>query len=201
MPKATQQGGRLSVIDDCYIVIPYDGAKPPEPPKESDPTFIFKEKIVIVVMDNLPDISDTKSANYSDETIIGRSNPVKTYSQSDNRSISMQIHFIVSKPSDVYVNLQKLRAIQSALYPRDGEGGGSPFIPPPVCRMKCGNLLSTQEICVILKQYSVKFPTDVAWDANSGNFTPYKFDVDTTWDVVYSSSSLPGQREIFQAGA
>jgi hypothetical protein len=159
------------------------------------------EKMVKVVMDNLPDISDTKSANYSDETIIGRSNPVKTFSQSDNRSISMQIHFIVSKPSDVNINLQKLRAIQSALYPREGDEGASPFIPPPVCKMKCGNLLSTQEICVILKQYSVKFPTDVAWDANSGNFTPYKFDVDTTWDVVYSSSSLPGQRNIFLAGA
>lgn len=200
MPKATRIGGPLNVIDDCYIIIPYDGAKPPEPPRQSDPTFVFMDKMVKVVMDNLPDISDTKSANYSDETIIGRSNPVKTFSQSDNRSISMQIHFIVSKPSDIYVNLQKLRAIQSALYPREGEEG-SPFIPPPVCKMKCGNLLSTKEICVILKQYSVKFPTDIAWDYTSRNFTPYKFDVETTWDVVYSSSSLPGQREIFDAGA
>jgi|688.fasta_scaffold287249_2 hypothetical protein len=202
MPKATSLGGGgpLNPIDDCYIIIPYEGARPPESGRQS-PTFKFFDKYVQIIMDNLPDISDTKSANYADETIIGRSNPVKTYSQSDNRSISMQLHFIVSKQNDLYENLAKLRAIQSAVYPREGEGGGSPFIPPPVCKMKCGNLLGTKEICVILKSYSVKFPTDVAWDDESKTFTPYKFDIDTTWDVVYSSSNLPGQNEIFNAGA
>ena len=110
----------------------------------------------------------------------------------------MQLHFIVSKPSDVAENLQKLRAIQSAVYPRDG-ANGAPFIPPPVCRIKCGSLLSAQgEVCVILKQYSVKFPTEVAWNENY--FTPMKFDVDTTWEVVYASSDLPGQERIFGLG-
>lgn len=200
MPKATSIGGSgpLNAIKDCYIIIPVN-VKPPEDGRNS-PTFIFEDKQVTIVLDNLPEISDTKSANYADETIIGRSNPIKTYSQSDNRSISMQLHFIVSAPYHVRENLAKLRAIQSAVYPRESEGG-SPFIPPPVCRIKCGNLLGTKEVCVILKSYSVKFPTDVAWDSeNSSTFTPYKFDVDTTWDVVYSSSSLPGQDIIFQAG-
>ena len=203
MPKATTigGGGPLNAINDCYIIIPYEGARPPEPPRKSSPTFIFQEKQVKIVLDNLPDISDTKSANYADETIIGRSSPIKTYSQSDNRSITMQLHFIITQPNHIEENLAKLRALQSAAYPREGEGGASPFIPPPVCKIKCGKLLSTKEICAILKSYSVKFPTDVAWDAESGNFTPYKFSVDTTWDVVYSSSSLPGQREIFDAGA
>jgi len=201
MPKATIAGGGgpLNAIDDCYIIIPAN-VKPPEDGKNS-PTFKYEEKQVRIIMDNLPDISDSKSANYAEETIIGRTCPIKTSSQSDNRSITVQLHFIISQPYHVNENLAKLRALQSAAYPREGEEGGSPFIPPPVCKMKCGNLLGTKEICVILKSYSVKFPTDVAWDAESKNFTPYKFDVDTTWDVVYSSSSLPGQNEIFQAGA
>jgi hypothetical protein len=201
MPKATITGGSLRPINDCYIVIPIGRG----------------EKTI--VLDNLPDISDTKSANYSDEVVIGRASPLKTYSQSDNRSISMQLHFIISERTDVAANLENLRAIQSATYPREGESG-SPFFPPPVCRIKCGKLLSNSgELCVILKSYSVKFPTEVAWFSEESNFTsqqtgeettngglenyftPMKFDVDTTWDVVYSSADLPGQQRIFTLGA
>ena len=198
MPKGTISGGSLRPINDCYIIIP-----------------IGREEYKII-LDNLPEISDTKSANYSDEVVIGRASPLKTYSQSDNRSISMQLHFIISKPSDVVTNLRNLRAIQSATYPREGEGEGqdrSPFVPPPVCRIKCGKLLSDRgELCVILKSYSVKFPTEVSWHSeemdedglnyvDEGYFTPMKFDVETTWDVVYSSSDLPGQERIFNLGA
>jgi hypothetical protein len=186
MPLGSLLEGGLFPIFDCYIIVP--GA-------------------MTIILDNLPEISDSKSASYSDETVIGRSSPIKTYSQSDNRSISMQLHFVISKPSDVTDNLKKLRAIQSAVYPREGEGG-SPFVPPPVCKIKCGKLLSDRgELCVILKSYSVKFPTEVSWvaDAQIGTesniFTPMKFDVDTTWDVVYSSSDLPGQERIVNLGA
>lgn len=186
MPKATFTTSSLTPITDCYIDIP--GA-------------------MRIVLDNLPEISDTKSANYADEIVIGRSSPIKTYSQSDNRTISMQLHFIISKPEDVEENLRKLRAIQSAAYPRNGEGN-APFIPPPVCKIKCGKLLAeSEELCVILKNYSVKFPTEVSWvvspraGASTDNFfTPMKFDVDTSWDVVYASSQLPGQEKIFSFG-
>lgn len=180
MPKSTFLGGGLRPISDCYIIIP------------------VADQEYTIILNNLPEISDSKSANYSDETVIGRASPLKTYSQSDNRSISMTLHFIVSQQIDIYRNLQHLRAIQSAVYPREGESG-APFIPPPVCRIKCGELLSqTGELCVLLKSYSVKFPTEVSWD--STNFTPYKFDVDTTWDVVYTSQFLPGQERIFLLG-
>lgn len=180
MPAATIIGGPLKPIQKCYIIIPNGSSE---------------EKIVL---DNLPDITDTKSASYNDEIVIGRSSPVKTYSQSDNRAITMQLHFVVSKPSDVSRNLRWLRAIQSAVYPRLGNAG-APFIPPPVCRIKCGKLFAEDgDLCVILKNYSVKFPTEVAWDEE--NFTPFKFDIDTTWDVVYKSAELPGQEKIFSLG-
>ena len=121
----------------------------------------------------------------------------------------MQLHFIISKPRVVTTNLENLRAIQSAAYPRSG-ADGEPFIPPPVCKIRCGQLLKKDgDLCVVLKNYSVKFPTDVSWisDNQLGNgagfdkpFTPMKFSVDTTWDVVYSSSALPGQNKIFTLG-
>ena len=176
MPKGTLPGGPLIEIADCYVVIPNFGK---------------------ITFNNLPDITDSKSASYNDETVIGRSSPLKTYAQSDNRSISMQIHMIVSQPSDVTFNLVALRAIQSATYPRIG-ASGAPFIPPPICRLKCGKLIADEEVCVVLKSYSVKFPTEVAWDEST--FTPFKFDIDTQWDVVYQSSNLPNQDRIMQLG-
>ena len=182
MPAATIPGGTLKPLRECYIMIP-----------DADGEF---QKIELT---NLPEITDSKSATYNDETIIGRSSPMKTYSQSDNRNISMQLHFVVSAPYEVEQNLAYLRAIQSAVYPRSGTGVSTPFLPPPVCRIKCGNLLGLGgELCVILKNYSVKFPTEVAWDENS--YAPFKFDVETSWDVVYKSSSLPGQEKIYQLG-
>ena len=177
--KATKIGnkGKLVPIDNCYIVIPSGS----------------KEKKII--FNNLPDISDTKSATYADETVIGRGSPLKTYSQSDNRAINVTIHFVALDKDDLDENLKSLRAIQSAVYPREGEGG-APFIPPPVCKLKCGQLLSdSEDLCVLLKSYSVKFPTDTSW--NSDSYIPYKFDVDTSWEVVYSSADLPGQEKIF----
>lgn len=183
MPAATIRGGALKPIDGCYVVIPIEG--------ESED---FKLEFKV-----LPDISDSKSVSYNDEAVIGRASPLKTYSQSDNRTISMQIHMVVSSESDVEYNITALRAIQSAAYPRNGKDTGAPFVPPPVCRMKCGMLLSSgQDLCVVLKSYSVKFPTEVAWDEST--FVPFKFDIDTSWDVVYKSAELPGQDRIFQTG-
>lgn len=176
MPKATNSDGVLNPIDNCWIAIP---------------------KFGIITMNNLPDISDSKSANYNDEPIIGRAFPLKTYSHSDNRSISVQIHLFVTQQSDVQTNIAYMRALESCVYPRNGISS-APYQPPPVCQIYCGQLLGENPLCVVLKQYSVKFPTDVAWDDTY--YTPWKFDIDTTWDVVYSTNSLPGQERILSSG-
>lgn len=184
MPAATIRGGALKEIPDCRILIPCsgEGCKKPE--------YELKFKV-------LPEIGDTKTASYNDEAVIGRSSPIKTYGQSDNRTITVQIHMVVSKWTDIDNNLEALRAIQSAVYPRVGDNG-APFVPPPICRIKCKKLLADDDLCVILKSYSVKFPTEVAWDYST--FVPYKFDIETSWDVVYKSSDLPGQNRIFKSG-
>lgn len=182
MPKATRPGGALVDLDDCYIIVPLGTAGRPH----------------IIRFDILPDISDSKSASYNDEPIIGRAFPLKTYSHSDNRVINIQIHMMVTEPGDAEKNLQDMRALESALYPRMDGITGAPFIPPAVCRIKCGELLAKDYLCCVLKQYSVKFPTDVAWDEKL--YTPWKFDVDTTWEVVYKTMDLPGQKEIYFSG-
>jgi hypothetical protein len=179
--KATIFGGTINKIADCYVII-------------------GKEKIV---MQSLPDISDSKNATYNDETAMGRASPIKTFAHADARQIGMAMHFFVttgatgSDGSDTTERLINIiRTIQSAAYPR--EEGGNAFVPPPICKLKCGELLANKELCVILKSYSIKYPTDVVWDAKS--LVPIKVDIDTTWEVVYKSSDLPGSDKIQQFG-
>lgn len=147
-------------------------------------------------MRSLPDISDSKTAVYNSEAIMGRSFPMYTYSHSADRNISIQLHYFVTEPGDAVENLQDLRWLQSAVYPRESKD--APYLPPPVCQLKCGSLLATEAICVVLQSYSVKFPTEVAWDEDT--FCPFRFDVDTSWLVVYTSSDLPYQSRIIKSG-
>jgi hypothetical protein len=178
MPKATFTGGRLAEINDCYIDIPDAGR---------------------IVLNNLPDVSDTKSAEYNDEAIIGRSFPLKTFSHSGNRAIGMTLHFFVTDAQDIYINLHYLRMLESCVYPRKDAGSGAPFVPPPVCQIKVGRLLGEKPLCCIMKSYNAKLPPDVSWDEKS--LVPYKFDVDTSWEVVYNSLSLPGAEWILEWGS
>jgi hypothetical protein len=176
--RATNGQGDLEPLQDCYIETP-------------DKTIYMKI---------LPEISDSKSASYNDEPIIGRSFPLKTYSHSENRDISWTAHFMVLTEADLEDNMESLRAIESLVYPEDVNTGGAPYAPPPICRIKCGALLAHAsqggDVCAVLYSYSVKFPTDVVWDDNE--YIPHKFDVDMQWKVVYDSQELPGRDRIFR---
>lgn len=181
MPLATTTYGALNDISDCMIMIPGASA---------------------ITFNVLPEISDTKSAHYNDEPVIGRSFPIKTFANGDNRSINMKIHLITLKQEDILKNMTTLRAIQSLAYPQSA-GGGSPYKPPPIAQLKCGDLFTVANggfVCVVLKSYSVSFPTDVVWDSGSGGIAgtmlPLKFDIDCQWDVVFSPTTLPGSEFI-----
>jgi len=169
--------GDLNPIENCELIIPNAGT---------------------ITLNNLPEISDSKSAVYNNEAIMGRSFPLYTYHYSNDRSINIQFHFFVTKKEDATENLNDLRKIQSAVYPREGEEGGAPFKPPVICKFECRQLLADGPLCMVLQQYSVKFPTDVAWDEET--YCPYRFDVDTNWLVVYTSDRLPNQDQIIKSG-
>lgn len=171
--------GSLVKIPDCFIQIPGTESIQPEGK---------------ILLNNLPDISDTKQAVYNGENIIGRSFPLYTYSHSADRNISIVIHLFVVDPGDGKKNLQYLRMIQSAVYPRNGSSSNTPYQPPPLCKIACGPLLDDEPLCAVLQSYSVKFPTEVAWEEET--YCPYRFDIETQWSVVYSTDRLPFQEDI-----
>lgn len=174
--KATQYDGTLAPINNCYLkIINADG----------DKTIYFN---------NLPDISDTKSVNYPDENGIGRSTPFKSFRNSETRSISITAHFFTFKEGDAKANFEYLRWIQAATYPYESKSTG--YTPPPICKLKCGPLLSKDELCAVLKSYSFKADPQVPW--HPVYYLPYKFDVDMTFDVVYDNSQVPFSNKIIK---
>jgi len=185
MTLATLSGGNLIPMDDCFIEV-------------GD---IFEEGLI--KMKVLPEISDQKSAEYNDEAIIGRTQPLKTYSHSANRVISWTIHLIVVEKNDIERNIKIMRVLESLTYPRSGgfATSGAPFLPPQIIRIKCGQVLAKEPLCVVLKSYNVKFATDVAWFTDEkGLSIPGKIDIDLNFEVVYDSADLPGQSKIIESG-
>jgi len=175
--KATLPNGALKPISNCYINV---------------------DNLKQIEMKILPDISDSKSASYADETAIGRSFPIKNYSYSENRTISWTVHFMVCEEGDQAIIMDNLRLFESCVYPTQEK---APYAPPPICRIRCGHLLSRDgELCCVLKSYSVKFPTEVAWEELGNMYLPYKLDVDLQFEVIYDSKCLPYASDIVASG-
>jgi len=195
------QGTEILPLDDCFIQIGGD----------------IQNRIF---MYTLPDISDSHDATYGEETGIGRSMPIKTFGSGGNRSISWTATFIANDETMLRRNLYNLRLLQAATYPRDNAGGIQwPYAPPPICYLRCGDLLSNESdsngnpllndnfrgepfnqstLCTVLKSCSVKFPKDVPW--SDFGYIPYKFEVSLTFDVVYNTEDLPGAERILRYG-
>jgi hypothetical protein len=142
----------------------------------------------------LPEITDSKSANYSDEPIMGRSFPAKTFGHGENRVINVKWHFVLLQGTDAEDTLEFIRFLQSMVYPMNSP---APYAPPPIVTIQCGSLLANEPLCAIVKSYSLNYPTDVPWDANT--YLPYKFDMDLNLEVVFQTSQLPGQEDILKS--
>lgn len=204
MSKGTRgNDGKLLPINNCYIQVMNK--------LWDDVVGGAYNKNFKIIMDNLPDISDSKGASYQEEAIPGRSSPFKGYSHSENRAISWTCHFITSSVTETSSAtsrdeggigntsqriLEFLRILESCTYPKHGNTFG--FTPPPLFNLKCGEILGKNAVCAVLKNYSVKFDPSVPWDVDT--YIPYKLDVDLQFEVVYNQSNLPGQETIMKLG-
>lgn len=187
--KATSpNSSNLNPIQGCYIIVPGPSGN------------------VQIRFNAMPTLTDQKKANYNEEPIIGRTQPLITYSHSSTRSISIDITLVTTnnsgqlanEPGNLTYNIRVLRALESLTYPRV-EGVSNPlppFRPPPVCKLRCGEAISPDELCVILDSYQTKVEPSVPLDPDT--LFPLKLSVSTNWFVVYRSDQLPGQERIFR---
>jgi len=144
----------------------------------------------------LPEIQDSKAVTYSDQTIQGRAAPVKTYAHSENRTINLVLHLYVTTVQDIQDNLNTIRKIASLAHPEYS----NTYLPPRIARIKCGKLLSDSAsgVPVVLKQYDVNYETDIQWfyDKVAQTYMPLHVSIQTSWDVVYSWTNLPGYADV-----
>jgi hypothetical protein len=169
MPRGTNVAGDLAFLDNCQLVTPCG-------------TICFKI---------LPDITDAKGANYAQENAPGRSSPLINFAYSEPRNINTEFHFMITTTNDINYNWRAVRIIQSLVYPQPPTSNlTAPFIPPPVVKFVCGDLMDgASGLCLILRNYTVRWPTDVAWESQT--YLPYKFSISCSWEVVYACQDLP----------
>ncbi len=175
MTRATYADGSLAYLENCRIETPLG---------------TIRLKI-------LPEITDSKAVNWTSESIPGRASPMVNFGYSEPRVIQAELHFMVTKSSDIDENIIYLRRIESLTYPGTGDAN-APYYPPMISKFVCGKILGDNGLCVILKSYSVRYPTDVAVDPET--MLPYKFSITTSWEVVYSCSKLPTNNSIAKFG-
>jgi hypothetical protein len=159
----------------------------------------------------MPIIGDGKGAKYNDEGVMGRATPFITYANSETRNVSIDISLVATNngnednPGSFRYNQMVLRRIASLTYPR-GPRSELPFVPPVVCRFRCGLMLAgsqynpEEEVCMVCTKYNVKFDTNVPYDPET--LIPIKFTITTNWKVVYKSegNGLPGAERIWRVG-
>lgn len=164
----------------------------------------------LIELNILPELTDSKGSVFNDEPVIGRSFPIKTYAHGENRSIGLNLYFYADSRDALEQNATYLLWLESAVYPRDADSATNlPFLPPPICKLKCGRMLATETVyipttgqeikipgtlCAVLKRYNFTAPRDVAWDEST--LIPYYFTLSTEWDIVYNNDALPGQEKI-----
>lgn len=176
MALATDAKGALQELVKCYISTPWGQIR----------------------LRILPEVTDSKGASYSSEGIQGRSNPLINFNHSEANNINTELTFIVTECDDIHTNLTYLAWIKSLVYP-GGPSGGAPYVPPPISKFVCGRLFGDNGLCVILKNYSIRYPTDVPWDIET--YLPYKVTASCQWEVVYSCRTLPTSTMIKNIGS
>lgn len=180
---ATDNIGRLNPIPNCYI----------------------RAEDVIIYMYVLPNITDSKTTRYNDESGMGRTQPFKTFNEGGTRTIGWTTTLISYDAESTARNIATLRAFEAFTYPRRDFSNTVPYVPPVVLSIRCGDLLASYgvELNVVCTQYQVQFPTDQVWNSEYpvGIYLPAKVDVQLSFDVVYDSRYLPGADRILVLGA
>jgi len=98
------------------------------------------------------EVRDSKSANYVNTDIVGRSHPIKGYSSSGPRTLSFSIKFYKFKEEDN--PLQEANRLRALLYPDYSSG----IFPPPLCQVKIGQI--KMQGVAISADISYRYPWD-----------------------------------------
>ena len=101
----------------------------------SDSTVAFKPFIT--------GFTDSWSANYDSEEVLGRMDPIPTY-KSTNRKITLDFEVVSFSLTEAKANLRKISALAQFMYPVvKAHGNALKVTSAPLLRVKFGNLIQT----------------------------------------------------------
>jgi len=148
---------------------------------------------------SLPEISDSKSANYNSQTVFGRSSPIRSYSDSSARTINVSFDLYSTDEKTREENFKFVRSIAMAVHPKYG----GTYDPPPICKFTCGNLLSGKDVddsdpsplqCLIMN-YNFNYGRDSIFD---NHMLPFHISGSLDLEVIHTPQTLPGQKEVLE---
>jgi hypothetical protein len=115
-------------------------------------------------------IQESKSSNWSQTAIVGRSSPIYFYSGGSSRQYTLNLEFIVTpqsgdrKPTLTDIN-EYSRQLRALCYPQEGGGGNFALLAPPVVILSLGWF---ETRCVV---QAVNLDFNMPWDAEDN--TPH----------------------------
>lgn len=136
----------------------------------------------------LPEITESKDATYSDAPILGRATPVKTYSYSTYRKLSVTFHLHGTSHKMHVYNTKFVHAVASAVHPVYA----NTYLPPRICQFFCGPLIDL--VSVVVTHYSFSMSPEVVWPG----LVPIDMTLQADMDVVYAFANLPGADDVLQ---
>lgn len=142
----------------------------------------------------LPEVSDSKEAQYSDIPILGRSSPIPTFSHSGYRKfqIAFHLHSITDELKQYHVNF--IRAVASLVHPEYNNS----YRPPRLAWFKCGSLIGIPTatggrgyVRILAESYSYTMDPEYVW-LDQLDLVPQYIALNINVRVVYSYARLPG---------
>lgn len=140
----------------------------------------------------LPNVEESKEAQYSDIPIQGRSNPVTTFSHSNYRRFNITFHLHSLSERMMQQNVRMIRGVASLVHPEYN----NTYQPPRLCYFKCGALIGGAKGSVrcLVDSYSFPMDPDVPW--LGADLIPLYVALQISARVAYSFTALPGADDV-----
>jgi hypothetical protein len=146
----------------------------------------------------LPEVSDSKEAQYSDIPILGRSSPIPTFSHSGYRRLQIVFHLHSTSEELRKYHAQFIWAAASLVHPEYEQS----YRPPRLAWFKCGTLIGggsdrTSGGYVRLLTDSVNYTLDPeqVW-LDRSDLMPQYVSLSMAVRVVYNYRGLPGANKV-----
>ncbi len=153
-------------------------------------------KLIPIFFQSNPQISDAKSANYTNNNPMGRGEGFSNYQNSSNRSFSITLNYnAVSQTHDTYWVAQQVSRLKALVYPiysRQNRNAKETFSTPPLILLNYG----LQYVNIPCKVLSYSSSLDPETPMDTTTMLPYNVSITLDLQTSYPYGYVPGHDDI-----